>query len=136
MPSEVDAAAVRRACQETLERNWTEGVRASDRVSYAYTRPSPSHYPWQWFWDSCFSAIARRHLDRDRARRELQTLLAAGRSDGFIGHTIFWGGPPRDLRRCPQPRRSAARPAIHSHAETGRPTCTLAREACRNRSGG
>jgi len=74
-------------------------VRGADRVPFAYTRPSPGHYPWQWYWDSCFAAIVWRRFDPDRARAELQTLLAAQRQDGFIGHTIFWSGPPRDLRR-------------------------------------
>jgi hypothetical protein len=62
-------------------------------VQFAYTRPSPGRYPWQWFWDSCFAAIAWRRFDPARARRELETLLAAQRPDGFIGHTIFWERP-------------------------------------------
>jgi hypothetical protein len=82
-----------------LGQNWLEGVRDSDGVRFAYTRPSPRHYPWQWYWDSCFAAIAWRHFDPARSERELRTLLAAERPDGFIGHTIFWIGPPNDLRR-------------------------------------
>lgn len=75
-------------CQQTLERSWTVGER--DGVSFAYTRPSPDRYRWQWYWDSCFAAIAWRHFDPARSRAELETLLAAARPDGFIGHTIFW----------------------------------------------
>jgi len=90
---------LRSLCERTLAENWMEGVRAGDRAPFAYTRPSPKQYPWQWFWDSCFAAIAWRRLEPSRARRELETLLAAQRDDGFIGHTIFWSGPPRDLRR-------------------------------------
>jgi hypothetical protein len=75
-------------CHETLERSWTVGER--NGVSFAYTRPSPERYRWQWYWDSCFAAIAWRHFDRARSRAELETLLAAARTDGFIGHTIFW----------------------------------------------
>ena len=82
-----------------MRENWTEGRRGSDRREYGYTRPSPRHYPWQWFWDSCFAAIVWRRFDPPRARRELETLLVTQRPDGFIGHTIFWDGPPRDLRR-------------------------------------
>jgi hypothetical protein len=85
-------------CRATLEASWTTGER--DGVPYAYTRPSPERYPWQWYWDSCFAAIAWRHIDPDRSRLELETLLAAARPDGFIGHTIFWGRPvsgPRAL---------------------------------------
>jgi hypothetical protein len=99
MSVDPDPRAVASLCQQTLEANWTEGTRLSDGVRYAYTRPSPGHYPWQWFWDSCFTAIVWRRFDPARSRRELESLLAAQREDGFIGHTIFWGGPPRDVRR-------------------------------------
>ena len=62
-------------------------------MRFAYTRPSPGRYRWQWYWDSCFAAIAWRHFDPARSRAELETLLAAARPDGFIGHTIFWEHP-------------------------------------------
>jgi hypothetical protein len=74
--------------EETLRGNWIEGVRAG--VHYGYSRPSPRHYPWQWYWDSCFHAIVWRRFDRPRAESELRSLLAGGSDDGFIGHTIFW----------------------------------------------
>jgi Mannosylglycerate hydrolase MGH1-like glycoside hydrolase domain len=80
----------------TLERNWREGERGE--VRYRYTAPSTGRYPWQWYWDSCFAAIAWRRFDRARARAELESLLAAAREDGFIGHTIFWGGRVTGLR--------------------------------------
>ena len=80
-------------CQETLRRNWREGARKSDGVRFAYTRPSPGHYPFQWYWDSCFSAMVWRRFDPTRARAELESLLGAQRDDGFIGHTIFWDTP-------------------------------------------
>src|SRR5271157_5943203 len=79
---------LRQRCRGVLERSWTTGER--DGVPFAYTRPSPERYRWQWYWDSCFAAIAWRHLDPARARAELETLLAAARPDGFIGHTVFW----------------------------------------------
>src|SRR5581483_10558043 len=47
--------------RSTLERNWVEGEREGTR--YAYTRPSPSRYPWQWYWDSCFAAISWRRFE-------------------------------------------------------------------------
>jgi hypothetical protein len=75
-------------CERVLNGSWTTGER--DGVSFAYTRPSPGRYRWQWYWDSCFAAIAWRHFDPARSRAELETLLAAARPDGFIGHTIFW----------------------------------------------
>jgi len=81
-----------------LRGSWVEGERGD--VPFAYTRPSPSRYPWQWYWDSCFAAIVWRRFDPARARRELETLLAAQRPSGFIGHTIFWERPVT-LERLP-----------------------------------
>jgi hypothetical protein len=94
---EGDAAAVTAACRQVLDGNWRSGVSA-EGVHFGYTCPSPDHYPWQWYWDSCFAAIARRSLDRERARTELESLLAAGTPDGFIGHTIFWNTPLSGIR--------------------------------------
>jgi len=76
--------------EATLRGNWIEGER--NGVRYGYSRPSPGHYPWQWYWDSCFHAIVWRRFDRARAESELRSLLAGGSEDGFIGHTIFWHG--------------------------------------------
>jgi hypothetical protein len=89
---------VRARCEAVLRENWREGVRA-DGVPFSYTAPSPGHYPWQWYWDSCFTAITWRHFDHSRSRRELESLLAAQRDDGFIGHTIFWDRPLTGFRR-------------------------------------
>ncbi len=89
---------LRALCERVLTSNWREGTTTAG-VEFAYTSPNPAHYPWQWYWDSCFAAIARRHFDPARARRELESLLAAATPEGFIGHTIFWGLPLRGLRR-------------------------------------
>jgi Mannosylglycerate hydrolase MGH1-like glycoside hydrolase domain len=91
-------AGLQQRCREVLEASWTVGER--EGVPFAYTRPSPGRYRWQWYWDSCFAAIAWRHFDQAHSRAELETLLAAARPDGFIGHTIFWEHPvsgPREL---------------------------------------
>ena len=74
-----------------LRQNWREGERGG--TPYAYTQPSPTRYPWQWYWDSCFAAIVWRRFEPERARAELESLLAAQRPDGFVGHTIFWDRP-------------------------------------------
>jgi hypothetical protein len=71
-----------------LDASWAQGER--DGVPYAYTRPSPARYPWQWYWDSCFAAIVWRRFDPARSRAELETLLRASRPDGFVGHVVFW----------------------------------------------
>jgi hypothetical protein len=74
--------------ERVLRQNWVEGSRGERRFSY--TEPSPGRYPWQWYWDSCFAAIVWRRFEPVRARAELESLLAAQRPDGFLGHTIFW----------------------------------------------
>ena len=84
--------------ERVLRQNWREGE--AEGVPYAYTEPSPGRYPWQWYWDSCFAAIVNRRFERDRSRAELESLLAAQRPDGFIGHTIFWGRPVSGFRRA------------------------------------
>jgi hypothetical protein len=84
--------------ERVLRRNWLEGER--DGTPFAYTRPSPTRYPWQWYWDSCFAAIVWRRFDAARSRAELESLLAAQRPDGFVGHTIFWNRPV-SLTRLP-----------------------------------
>jgi hypothetical protein len=94
--SSADADELRELCRITLERNWRQGRRGD--IGYAYTAPSSGRYPWQWYWDSCFAAIAWRRFDPARARAELESLLAAATPDGFIGHTIFWAAPVSPVR--------------------------------------
>lgn len=86
-----DKLASASEAERVLRQNWMEGVRGDK--SYAYTQPSPGRYPWQWYWDSCFAAIVWRRFDPARARAEMESLLAAQRPNGFIGHTIFWAHP-------------------------------------------
>ena len=99
MATDAEIELIRARCEAVLRSNWREGVRARDGLAFAYTCPSPGHYWWQWYWDSCFIAIAWRRFDPGRARRELESLLSAQREDGFIGHTIFWERPLTGWRR-------------------------------------
>lgn len=82
------SAAATAEAERVLRQNWLEGRRGE--VAYSYSQPSPGRYPWQWYWDSCFAAIVWRRFEPARARAEMESLLAAQREDGFIGHTIFW----------------------------------------------
>jgi hypothetical protein len=92
-----DAARLAELSEVVLSASWAEGDRRG--VRFAYTRPSPSRYPWQWYWDSCFAAISWRRFDRNRPRQELETLLAASTDEGFIGHVVFWDRPISLKRR-------------------------------------
>jgi hypothetical protein len=99
-----------------LRSNWREGVRR-DGTPFAYTCPCAGRYKHQWYWDSCFHAIVWSRFDPARARAELRTLLRAGRTDGFVPHTAFWGARLRlvDARGrparavCPRARRGSRR---------------------------
>jgi hypothetical protein len=57
-----------------------------------YTIPAEGLYPHQWLWDSCFIAIGLRHLDVERAKIELLSLLRAQWSNGMVPHMIFTPG--------------------------------------------
>lgn len=99
MPPAAQLQTIDEECDRVLHQNWREGERLSDGVPFHYTCPSPGHYPWQWYWDSGFAAIAWRRFDSTHSELELRSLLAAQREDGFIGHTIFWNEPLSGWRR-------------------------------------
>ncbi len=67
-------------------------LRANRRSSngHQYTVPSPSTYPYQWLWDSCFHAIVLAKFDPAAAMAELKALLSRQDQDGLIPHMIFW----------------------------------------------
>lgn len=55
-----------------------------------YICPSWPYYPYQWFWDSCFHAIACSHLDmKDMAKNEITRLLNAQDARGFIPRRVY-----------------------------------------------
>jgi hypothetical protein len=86
-----DVQQVRSLVQRMAKTNLKQGHDHSLNFDYSYLCPSPYEYKWQGFWDSCFHAIALAHIDPDQAIRELETLVATQRDDGFIGHMHFWG---------------------------------------------
>lgn len=57
-----------------------------------YTIPAEGLYPHQWLWDSCFIAIGLRHLDVERAKMEILSLLRAQWSNGMVPHMVFTPG--------------------------------------------
>lgn len=59
-------------------------------VSYDYTCPSPKNYPHQWLWDSCFHAIVLTHIDCERAKREIKTLLLGQKPNGMVPCVSIW----------------------------------------------
>ena len=54
-----------------------------------FTRPAPELYPHQWLWDSCFIAIGLRHLDTNRAQKEILSLFRGQWANGLLPHMVF-----------------------------------------------
>ncbi|WP_396230914.1 MGH1-like glycoside hydrolase domain-containing protein, partial [Frankia sp. EI5c] len=79
IPLPADLAALRETAVGVLRANDLGDI----------TRPSPTLYPHQWLWDSCFIAIGLRHLDPARAAAELLSLLRGQWPGGMIPHVIF-----------------------------------------------
>ncbi len=76
---------------EQLLQNVRTGFDPYYQQQFTYVMPSIGRYEWQWFWDSCFHAIALSTLDVELAKQELATLLIPQRDDGFVGHITYWG---------------------------------------------
>ena len=72
------------------ERNRQRGTAAWCGHDYDFVCPSTGTYPFQWFWDSCFHAVALAHIDVERARSEVRSLLRNAQPDGFVAHVTFW----------------------------------------------
>ena len=84
--SERVAADARRV----LQSNRQSGISDWDGMRYDFVCPSPTHYPFQWFWDSAFHAIALLHVDPELSKQELRCLMQGAQSDGFQGHMLLW----------------------------------------------
>src|SRR6185312_15106130 len=73
-----------------------EGVlKHNDRE--AWTVPAAELYPHQWLWDSCFISIGLRHVDVDRAKTELRSLLRGQWSNGMLPNIIFTSNERRHI---------------------------------------
>jgi len=70
-----------------LERNWEQG----------WTVPSRRLYPHQWSWDSAFIAVGWARVAPERARQELESLLAAQWADGRVPQIVFNPATARDV---------------------------------------
>lgn len=68
------------------------------REGYTYTVPSPEHYPFQWFWDSCFHAIILSKLNPKLAEAELRSVVARPLANGLIPHMIYWDESYRTIK--------------------------------------
>jgi glycogen debranching enzyme len=79
-----------KADEAELTDNLKKVLKQNDRK--LWTIPAANLYPHQWLWDSCFIAIGLRHLDVDRAKKELISLLRGQWSNGMMPHIILSPG--------------------------------------------
>ena len=70
--------------------NLRQGVADWNGKEYSFVCPSLTGYPFQWFWDSCFHALALLHIDPEQAKKEMRSLMSGAQPSGFIPHIIFW----------------------------------------------
>lgn len=57
----------------------------------SYTVPAGELYPHQWLWDSCLIAIGLRHMDVERAKLEILSLLRGQWHNGMLPNVILLG---------------------------------------------
>jgi glycogen debranching enzyme len=81
---------MREAVRDLYERNRQRGTAPWCGLDYDFVCPCYGTYPFQWFWDSGFHAVALSHVDPERARVEIRSLLANAQPDGFVAHVTFW----------------------------------------------
>src|SRR5437016_254204 len=76
--------------RRVLASNRQRGISAWGGRRYDFVCPSPTRYPFQWFWDSAFHAIALVQVDPALAKQEIRCLMQGARPDGFIPHMLLW----------------------------------------------
>jgi hypothetical protein len=81
---------MRESVRALYDRNRQRGHAAWCGYDYDFVCPSMGTYPFQWFWDSCFHTVALSHIDPERARSEVRSLLKNQQPDGFVAHVTFW----------------------------------------------
>ena len=59
-----------------------------------FTIPTGRLYPYQWNWDSGFTALGISLFDKERAWKELNMLIDSQWEDGMIPHIIFHQNDP------------------------------------------
>lgn len=55
-----------------------------------HTVPTAKLYPFQWNWDSMFTALGWAEFDAPRAWREIESLFSAQWPTGMVPHIVFW----------------------------------------------
>jgi glycogen debranching enzyme len=97
-------------------------LRDNDRGGF--TIPTSRLYPYQWNWDSAFTALGLATFDVPRAVRELETLFECQWDDGMLPHIIFRADEPSyfpgpsvwQANRGPLPSSGISQPPVAAAA--------------------
>ncbi len=82
---------IREAVREILLANLHEGFSEHFDTPYCYMQPSPTTYPYQYFWDTCLHVFILTALEEhELAKQNMRSLFAMQDDDGFVGHMLFW----------------------------------------------
>ncbi|MDQ3780132.1 MAG: trehalase-like protein [Chloroflexota bacterium] len=82
---------IREAVREILLANLHDGFSEHFDTPYCYMQPSPTTYPYQYFWDTCLHVFILTALEEhELAKRNMRSLFAMQDDDGFVGHMLFW----------------------------------------------
>ncbi len=104
---------IREAVRAMLKANVHEGYSERFQTAYCYIQPSPTTYPYQYFWDTCLHVFMLTALDEhELAMQNMRSLFAMQDEDGYVGHMLHW---------------SRARPAVWRDIFQSRPTTDLFR---------
>ncbi|MEM6724759.1 MAG: trehalase family glycosidase [Bacteroidota bacterium] len=64
-------------------------VLLDNKGANAFTIPTRRLYPFQWNWDSGFTALGYMHFDQAAAKEEIRSLLSGQWENGMVPHIIF-----------------------------------------------
>ena len=89
-------------------------IKMNDRGGY--TVPTNRLYPYQWNWDSGFTALGIWHFNKWRAWLEIMVLLEAQWDDGMVPHIVFRHHDP-DYFPGPDIWQSNTEPSTSGHSQ-------------------
>ena len=89
-------------------------IRMNDRGGY--TVPTNRLYPYQWNWDSGFTALGIWHFNKWRAWLEIMALLDAQWEDGMVPHIVFRQNDP-DYFPGPGVWQTDTEPSTSGHSQ-------------------
>lgn len=82
---------IRSAARGIVVSNTHEGYSERFQTRYCYIQPSPSTYPYQYFWDTCLHVFTLTALgEHELAKENMRSLFAIQDDDGFVGHMLYW----------------------------------------------